>query len=46
MPKSKPILYLVGNNDGPPTLEDILTLAKQMTGRDPTLRVGEDQSLP
>lgn len=34
--KDKPHFYLVGQDHGPPTFEDILALAKALSGRDPT----------
>lgn len=36
MPKQRPTLHLAGPDAGPPTLEDILALAKALTGREPT----------
>jgi hypothetical protein len=31
-----PILHLIGPRVGPPTLDDLIALAKALTGRDPT----------
>ena len=36
MPKSSVILHLAGTNDGAPTLDDLIIMAKSLTGRDPT----------
>ena len=33
-----PTLHLTGPRIGPPTLDDLIALAKQLTGRDPTPR--------
>jgi hypothetical protein len=35
-PQGKPTLYLAGHEDGPPTLDQLIAMAKQLTGRDPT----------
>ncbi len=32
----KPTFYLAGQEDGPPTLDQLVALAKRLTGRDPT----------
>jgi hypothetical protein len=34
---TKPVLYLTGSGDGPPTAEDILALYTAITGKEPTL---------
>jgi hypothetical protein len=33
---TKPVLYLTGSGDGPPTAEDILALYTAITGKEPT----------
>jgi hypothetical protein len=32
----KPISYLAGQKEGPPTLDALIALTKKLTGRDPT----------
>ncbi len=35
-PPEKPTFYLAGQENGPPTLDQLIALAKQLTGHDPT----------
>jgi hypothetical protein len=35
-PPEKPIFFITGHEDSPPTLDQLIALAKQLTGRDPT----------
>jgi hypothetical protein len=35
-PPEKPILFITGHKDGSPTLDQLIALTRQLTGRDPT----------
>jgi hypothetical protein len=35
-PPEKPISFITGHKDGPPTLDQLIALTKRLTGRDPT----------
>jgi hypothetical protein len=35
-PPEKPIFFITGHEDGPPTLDQLIALTKRLTGRDPT----------